>query len=176
MEMPAEPPSRSRRAADYVPPKNWADPEEVIAEGRAFIRALSRADKIAFFSAVGAMLTCVLPWKETSTEGEIIGLVCMGLITFLAALACAIAVIFRVRDVLPRTNPLFLWLTQMLAAATATLWSLVFIPMSYDGKMVTSSIGNLQVALSRPSYGAVFGVVLSGVAAGGTLMSLKERR
>jgi hypothetical protein len=175
MEMP-ELPQPMKRPAEFVPARNWADPEVVIEEGRDFIRSLSRADRVAFFAAIGAMLSCICPWKETVTDGEVIGLVCSGLFTFFAALICAIAVGLRVRGSLQRTNPLYLWMAQLISAASGTLWSIVFMPLNYDSTLVTAVIGNSQVAISRPSYGAVLGVVLSGVAVGGTLMSLKERR
>lgn len=186
---PATQPKRDWR--DEISPEDWntmpqgpkeqfvadkgLDPDDVMGEARQFVHQLATADKVAFFGLALMGLACFLPWKETVSEGDVLGLLSSGVVVLAAALAGALALAARVRRS-PSVNPLVLWVAQVSAVGIATLWCLVYAATSWDSTLAQAPVGNYEVWVSKPSLGLLL-AFLAGVLAGlGTILGLKETK
>src|SRR5882672_5207883 len=69
-----EPPKPVAQAPQF----QAVDPDDLISSVKSFMVDLSTADKIAFFGTVASILSCFLPWKDSITEGEVLGLMSLG--------------------------------------------------------------------------------------------------
>lgn len=152
-----------------------AEPEELLADAKIFVRELPSSDKLAFLGAAATVLFCFLPWKETAAEGDIIGFVSLGFLAFLVNVAVMVAVFVRVREAMPQLNPLVPWLVQLGCVCFGIIWCFVFMKVSTDGRPVQALIGNEMVAVSRPSFGVYLSLLSELVALAGTLLGLKEK-
>jgi len=149
------------------------DPDDVLKDARGFFASLSSFDKLAFFGTVGMLLSTFFPWKETVTDGDVLGLLSAGIVvTLLSALALA-AMVLRVRKAFS-VSPILPWILQLGCIGFGVVWCLVYVKMSWDSTLVRSPIGNFDMWASKPSFGVIFGF-LAGVVGGlGTLVGLKE--
>lgn len=178
----AEPPSRQPILPPSSPDRTFSSsnskivaPEQMMEDARDFITGLTRSDKIAFAGASVVVLSCFLPWKETAADGDVLGLMSAGLGALLLALVVIGTLVIRVRQSMPRLNPLLPWLAQLIASVVCVLYTLVMLRLSVDTTEVPSSIGNQMIMNSSPSIG-VFIALLGGLGAmAGSLMGLKER-
>jgi hypothetical protein len=150
-------------------------PDQVLVDAKNFIRDLSFADKLAFLGAAGAVFFCFLPWKQTSQEGEVLGLMSLGLPAFLASIVAMVAVAVRVNRSMPNLNPVVPWLAQLGSLCAAVMWSLMFIKLSSDGTRVPALYGNQEVAISAPEFGVFAAIGCNLLAIFGTMMGLKEK-
>jgi hypothetical protein len=151
-------------------------PEELISDARAFVGELTHSDKIAFAGACVAAVSCFLPWKETATDGDVLGLMSTGVGTLIGAAAVIGAIFVRVRRTMPKINPMMPWYAQIGMAAFCVLYTLFFIKASYVNTMVPSALGNQMVMNSSPSFGSVLGLLSSIGAVAGSLMGMREHR
>ncbi|WP_257462409.1 hypothetical protein [Archangium lipolyticum] len=168
---------------NYVPPRDTSNtgtgqivaPEQVIEDFRDFVGVLGLADKIAFAGGCVVILSAFLPWKETAEDGEILGLMSLGLMAVLAAAGILGSIAVRVRRLLPNLNVLIPWLAQLGLSVFSVLWCIIFMKLSYDATEVPSPIGNATIMNSSPSMGVFLGMLgaLTGLA--GTLLGLKEK-
>jgi hypothetical protein len=156
-------------------PQGMVPPEQLLDDAKDFVVGLPTADKIAFAGAAIVVLVSFMPWKETASDGEVLGLMSNGIVAFLAALATMGVLVIRVRRIMPRLNPLAPWLAQLASAIFGIIWCLIFIKISWDGRRVDSPIGHYTMAISTPSFGVVLGLIGGLVALGGTLLGLKEK-
>jgi hypothetical protein len=156
-------------------PQGMVPPEQMLDDAKDFVVGLPTSDKIAFAGAAIMVLVSFMPWKETASDGEVLGLMSNGIVGFLAALATIGVLVIRVRRIMPRLNPLAPWLAQLACAIIGIIWCLIFIKISWDGRRVDSPIGHYTMAISTPSFGVVLALVGGLVALGGTLMGLKEK-
>ncbi|QRK13942.1 hypothetical protein JQX13_35215 [Archangium violaceum] len=150
-------------------------PEQVIEDFRDFVGVLGRSDKIAFAGGVTLIISAFLPWKETAAEGEILGLMSLGLIAVLAAIGILGAIAVRVRRLMPHLNVLVPWLAQLGLSAFSILWCIIFMKVSYDATEVPSPMGNATIMNSSPSFGVFLGLLGALTSLGGTLLGLKEK-
>lgn len=158
---------------EFVPDKAM-DPDDVLGDAKSFIFELSIADKLAFFGTVAMFIACFFPWKETVSEGEVLGLTSGGIVVFgLSGVAAAMMVI-RVRKIFPKMNPLFPWIAQLGAVGFGMLWCLVYVKASWDSTLARSPIGNYEVWVSKPAFGVIFAFLSGAVAGLGTLFGLKD--
>ena len=165
------PPPGPRAPGAYQP----LDPEDWMTDVRHFIVGLSTSDKIAFWGALGTILACFFPWKETVDDGDALGLVSLGAFVFAACIILIIAMTIRVRNAMPRLNALVPWLLQFGTASFSIIWCLVFIKLSWDSTLARSPIGNYDMWTSKPSIGVFVALLLSIVALFGTLLGLREK-
>jgi len=149
-------------------------PEEALRDAQNFVKDLTSADKITFAGCALVILVSFFPWKETRDDGEVLGFACSGIFAFLAALATIGAVVIRERRVMPRLSRLAPWIAQLVSTSFLILWCLIFIRLSWDGRLVPSPIGNYEVALSKPSFGVVLGLMGGIGALAGTLLGLRD--
>jgi hypothetical protein len=150
-------------------------PEEVLSDARDFVSGLTRADKITFTGAVVIILSCFIPWKETAAEGEVLGLMSMGVGALLGAALIIGAIAVRVRRTMPDLNPLVPWVLQIGMAAFCIFYTVVAIQLSFNPNEVPAAEGNELVKSSSPSFGA-FLALLGGLGAlAGSLLGMKER-
>ncbi|ATB34537.1 hypothetical protein [Melittangium boletus] len=167
-----EPPVRGASRSSSGPVE---DPEQVIADFREFVGELSRADRIAFWSALVVVFSSFMPWVETAEEGENLGLLSLGFICVLLSLGVIGALTVRSRKLLPQLNALAPWLTQLSMALVCLVWCLIFMKLSYDATEVPTPIGNATTINSTPSFGAFIGLLGSVGSLVGTLLGLKEK-
>ncbi|MEW5741817.1 MAG: hypothetical protein AB1938_23050 [Myxococcota bacterium] len=149
------------------------DPDDVLSDARGFFSQLGSSDKLAFFGTAGMLLSTFFPWKETVTDGDVLGLLSAGIVvTLLSALALA-AIVLRVRKAFS-VNPIVPWILQLGCLAFGIVWCLVYVKMSWDSTMVKSPIGNFDMWASKPTFGVIFGFMAGVVGALGTVVGLKE--
>jgi len=177
----AEPPPRKAILPPASPNRTFSTgtkivaPEQMMEEAREFITELSRADKLAFGGAVAVILSCFLPWKETAADGDVLGLMSSGFGALLLALVVMGTLVIRVRQSIPKLNPLLPWMTQLIGSVICVLYTVVTLRFSIDTTEVPSAIGNALIMNSSPSLG-VFIALLGGLGAmAGSLLGLKER-
>lgn len=169
------PPAPSPRGRPPPNTGNIVAPEELLSDAREFVGELSRSDKIAFGGACLIAVSCFLPWKETAAEGEILGLMSMGVGALLGAVVIISAIFVRVRRTMPKLNPLVPWMVQLSVAFFCIIYSVVFMRVALDSNEVPSAIGNQMIMNSSPSFGVFLGLLGALVALVGSLLGLKER-
>lgn len=155
---------------------NVTSPTEELANIRDFISNLGSADKLAFTGAALTVLVSFFPWKDTVAEGEVLGLMSLGVVTTLFALMTIGAIIVRVQRLLPRINVMFPWLMQLATTCAAIVWCLVFIKLSWNGTKVHAVEGNTLKPISAPDMGVFLAIVSSILSLGGTLLGLKDKQ
>jgi hypothetical protein len=150
------------------------DPDDVMGDFKRFVFELSNADKLAFFGSVTMFLACFFPWKETVADGEVLGLMSLGIVVFgLSAVAMA-AIALRARKTFATLNPIVPWVAQLGAIGFGELWCLVYMRLSWDSTITRSPVGNFEMWASKPSFGVIL-AFLSGIVAGlGTIFGLRE--
>jgi hypothetical protein len=151
------------------------DPEEGMGDARNFIVALSTSDKIAFFGAVLTLIACFMPWRETATEEESLGLLSLGALVFGAQVALIGAIVVRVRKVMPRLNALVPWLLQFGTSSFSIVWCLVLIKLAVNTTKARAMYGNEEVWVSKPGFGVLLALLTSIAGFAGTLMGLREK-
>jgi uncharacterized Zn finger protein (UPF0148 family) len=188
---PAAPPPRRARETEvdpadvgYQPSRGTssgnesgliAAPEDVFEEFRQFVSLMGFSDKVALGGVGLIVLSGFFPWKETAAEGDILGLMSLGLVCIVAALAILGTITLRVRRMLPNVNVLLPWLGQLALSIFCVVWCIVFMKISTDASAVPSLMGNAKVMNSSPSMGAYMGIVGSLACLAGTLLGLKEK-
>ncbi|AKJ02654.1 Hypothetical protein AA314_04280 [Archangium gephyra] len=150
-------------------------PEQVIEDFRDLMSVLGRSDKIAFGGGVTILISAFLPWKETAADGEILGLMSLGLLAVLAAIGIVGAITVRVRRLMPHLNVLIPWVAQLGLSVFCILWCIVFMKLSYDATEVPSPMGNATIMNSTPSFGVFLGLLGALTSLAGSLMGLKEK-
>ena len=150
--------------------------DEAYEEAKQFLAALASSDKLAIVGAGLVIISTFLPWKLTATEGEVLGIVSLGAISTAAAIGCIAAIYVRVKNVWPRLNPIVPWLAQLASTSIAIAWCFIFVKISWDGTMVASVDGNVQMAASKPDAGVYIGLVSGLISLAGTLAGLKDQR
>ncbi|MFY0578219.1 hypothetical protein ACN28S_31390 [Cystobacter fuscus] len=170
---------------NYVPPRPAPSsvhatgqimaPEELAADLKDFLGDLGRSDKIVFFSAVAVVLSAFTPWKETAEDGDILGLMSLGIIAILGALGIVGVLAVRVRRIMPRLNVLVPWMAQLGLSIACVLWCLIFMKLSTDNTEVPSAVGREIIHSSSPSFGAVLALLGSLGCLAGTVLGIKEK-
>jgi hypothetical protein len=150
-------------------------PEELAADFKDFLGELGRSDKIVFFSALAIVLSAFLPWKETAEDGDILGLMSLGIIAILGALGIVGTIAVRVRRVMPGLNVLIPWMAQFGLSVACIVWCLIFMKISTDSTEVPSAVGKEIIRNSSPSFGAFLGLMGSLGCLAGTLLGLREK-
>lgn len=162
-------------APAQAPGYQGVDPEDWMGSVKAFMVDLSMADKIAFFGTLASILACFFPWKDSITEGEVLGLMSLGAAVFLMCIVMLSAIVVRVRQSFPNLNNLVPWLVQFGGACFCIVWCLVYVKISWDSTMARSPIGNFERWVSRPEAGVFIALITSVVSLAGTVMGLKEK-
>lgn len=152
-----------------------SSPEEELLNIKDFVFGLPLPDKVAFLGSVATFAMTFFPWKVTITDGAQLGMLSLGFPVAPAAVLGILMVVVRARKALRRVDPLLLWVTQLAASAFGILWSLIFILVSWDGRMGRAPVGNYEMALSMPTVGVFIALAASGVALFGTLLGIRER-
>jgi uncharacterized Zn finger protein (UPF0148 family) len=153
-----------------------AAPEDVFEEFRQFVSILGVSDKVALGGVGMIVLSSFFPWKETAAEGDILGMMSLGLVCVLASFAILGTIVLRVRRLLPDLNVLIPWLGQLALSIFCVVWCIVFMKISTDASAVPSLMGNATVMNSSPSMGAYMGLLGSLACLAGTLLGLKEKQ
>jgi hypothetical protein len=107
-------------------------------------------------------------------EGEVLGLVSQGVLVFLLGAAGMSLIAVRTRGVFGHVNPLFIWAGQFGAMTLSILWVLVCIKLSWDSTLARARVGNEEIWVSKPGFGAFFGLASATIATLGTALGLKE--
>jgi hypothetical protein len=169
------PPAATRGYATTNSSGQIVAPEQFIADTRAFVGELGRSDKLSFAGACAVIISCFLPWKETAADGDVLGLMSMGVGSLLCSALVISAIFIRVRRSMPTLNPLVPWMTQVGVAFFCIIYTVVFIKVSFDSTEVTAAIGNTLIRRSTPSMGAFIGLLGSIAAMVGSVMGMRER-
>ncbi len=148
--------------------------EEFFGDAKSFMSGLSTPDKVAFFGGAGMVVSCFFPWAETLADGEVLGLLSQGALTFLLGIVVMTTITVRTRHTFPKLNPLFIWVAQLGAASFSVLWVLVCIKLSWDPTLARALVGNEEIWVSKPGMGAFFGLMMAVVGTLGTALGLKE--
>lgn len=150
-------------------------PEQLIEDFRDFFGLLGRSDRIAFGGSITILISAFLPWKETAAEGDILGLMSLGLLAVMSAIGIISAIAVRVRRLMPELNVLIPWLAQLGLSVFCALWCIIFMKLSYDATEVPSPMGNATIMNSSPSFGVFLGLLGALASLGGTLLGLREK-
>ena len=94
---------------------------------------------------------------------------------FLVSIGVLMAIVIRVRQVMPRLHALIPWLVQFGGACFCIVWCVVYVKVSLDTTVARSPIGNFERSVSQPAFGVFVGLLMSLVTLGGTLLGLKEK-
>lgn len=148
--------------------------EEFFGDAKSFMSGLSTPDKVAFFGGAGMLVSCFFPWAETLADGEVLGLLSQGALTFLLGIVVMTTITVRTRHGFPKLNPLFIWVAQLGATSFSVLWVLVCIKLSWNPTLARALVGNEEIWVSKPGMGAFFGLIMAVVATLGTALGLKE--
>lgn len=159
----------------FAPGERMVDPDDFWAEIKVFVLELSMPDKLAFIGALTTLLACFFPWKDTITEGDVLGLMSLGALVFVVSVMIIVAIIIRTRQVMPRLHALIPWLVQFGGACFSIVWCLVYVKLSWDSTMARSPVGNYERWVSSPSPGVFIAMLTSVVTLAGTLLGLKEK-
>ncbi|MCU0695800.1 MAG: hypothetical protein MUC96_04625 [Myxococcaceae bacterium] len=155
-------------------PDKAVDAEDFIGGFKQFVAVLNPGDKLAFFGALTVVLSCFFPWKETVTEGEVLGLVGPGLVTFLMAVLVVTFMVVRVNKA-TKVNELLIWAGQLGAVTLGALWTFATIINSIDRTLARALEGNQEVWVSKPGFGAILAVFALGLTGFGTVLGLKGK-
>ncbi|ATB48934.1 hypothetical protein [Corallococcus macrosporus] len=150
-----------------------ADPDELIRDAKELFGQLQGGDKVAFWGAALVLMSCFLPWKETAVDGDVLGLMSLGVGAFIMSILQLTAVTIRVKGSLPNMNPVVPWMGQLVVSIVCLIWCIVYIKVSSDTTMVPTPIGNSEMMNSSPSFGVYVAILGSVAALGGTLLGLK---
>ncbi len=153
-----------------------AAPEDVFEEFRQFVSIMGFSDKLALGGVGMILLSAFFPWKETAAEGDILGMMSLGLVCIVASFAILGTITLRVRRLLPDLNVLIPWLGQLALSIFCVVWCIVFMKISTDASAVPSLMGNATVMNSSPSMGVYMGLLGSLACLAGTLLGLKEKQ
>ncbi|QSQ28039.1 hypothetical protein JY651_08875 [Pyxidicoccus parkwayensis] len=177
VEAPADdsPDPWDRSAREVSRDNAVADPEELIRDAKELFGLLAGGDKVAFWSAVAVLFSCFLPWKETAADGDVLGLMSMGVGAFVLAILIMTLVGMRVKGSFERVNPVVPWMGQLVFSFICLVWCIVYIKVSADTTRVPTPIGNAEMMNSSPSFGVFVAVLGSLAALGGTLLGLKSK-
>ncbi len=169
------PSQRNAPVIQNIEPPRPVDANEVVADANAFIGSLGMPDKLAFFGLVGMVVSCLFPWAELREEGDVMGVMTYGFVTFLFSCAALAAVVWRLKGDRRRYgNPMTPWLVQLAGVALGVLWALISIKLSWNS--ATAKVGTLEIPLSRPAFGLFLAIFCGVVAGAGTMLGLRERR
>lgn len=153
------------------------DVEATLGAWKRFLVELSTADKIAFFASLGTWLACFFPWRQSASEGEVLGFASRGLAVLLLASASCAALVLRARGLRPTRIPvLALWSAQLGGMGFAVLLALIDLVVSIDTTVVRAPIGNAEVWASSPSFGVFFAIASGGLSVLGTLLGLRTAK
>lgn len=153
----------------------FTPPDEALREVGAFFKQLGMSDQLAFFGALTIAISCFFPWKSTLEDGDVLGILSLGVVAFITSGVLMGAVTIRVQRFMPRLHPLIPWLVQLASAAFTTLWILIYMRLAWDSTEVPSPIGNYTMMRSSPSFGAWVALIGAGVSLTGTLLGLREK-
>jgi predicted small integral membrane protein len=161
----------------FGPRSQIADPEDLVQDARKFVRNLGQADKLVFGGAVVLLVSGFLPWKETAADGEILGMMSLGIIAMLAAIGQIAILAMRTRKLQadPHANVLLPWMGQLVVALFCIFWCIIFMKVSSDSKLVPTAMGDSVVQNSVPAFGVYLGLLGALASLGGTLLGLKEK-
>jgi hypothetical protein len=167
-QMPQGPPR------EHFVPDKALDPDDVLLGAREFLLGLNAPDKLTFFGTSTMFLACFFPWKETVREGEVLGLMSLGLVVFLLSLAALALLVLRSRRTDRRRSPFGLWALQLAAIVAALLVCVVYAVASLDTTSVPAPIGTGEMWVSKPSFGVIMAFLAGLLSAAGTLLGLRE--
>src|SRR5690606_1863968 len=80
------PPTPMQAVPGHAQPEKkeaFTAPDEAVAEFRHFYSSLSRSDRFSFFGAATVALSCFFPWKSTLEDGDVLGIMDLGVIAFI---------------------------------------------------------------------------------------------
>lgn len=150
------------------------DANDAMVQTRQYLTELSMADKLSLFGTSLLLLATFLPWRESVSEGDVLGVFSSGiLVTALAAGALG-GLVVRTRKLMPQVNPLLPWIAQLGCVGVAGVWCLIYMVMSWDPTLAHSPIGNYQVWVSKPAFGLILALLAGITSVVGTIFGLKD--
>jgi len=173
----SERPDEPTAATEFGPRSQIVDPEDLVQDARRFVRNLSQPDKIAVGGASVLLVSGFLPWKETAADGEILGMMSLGVVAMLAAIGLITVLAFRTRRVQadPYANVLLYWMGQLIVSIFCIFWCIIYMQVSSDSRLVPTAMGDAVVQNSTPALGVYLGLLGALGTLGGTFLGLKER-
>lgn len=170
----------SPRMADPGPPARtysgaMMPPEQALDDFQHFVRNLPAGDKLAFVGAALTILSTFLPWKDTAADGEILGLMSLGIVVFIVMIAVLSSIVIRIKRGMPELHPLVPWLVQLGGTVFSALWCIIYIGLSIDSRKTQALVGNFEVSVSAPAFGVFFAIFCCALTGAGTLLGLKAR-
>lgn len=150
------------------------DANDAMIQARVYLLELSMADKLALFGTSVLLIATFLPWRETVSEGEVLGVFSSGaFVAVLAGIALG-GILIRTRKTMPDLNPLYPWMAQLGAVGVSGVWCLIYMMMAWDPTHARSPIGNYEVWVSKPSFGLILALLAAITSIVGTIFGLKE--
>ncbi len=150
------------------------DANDAMVQTRQYLADLSTADKLALFGTSLLLLATFLPWRETVSEGDVLGVFSSGiLVTALSAGALG-GLVVRTRKLMPQVNPLLPWIAQLGCVGVAGVWCLIYMMLSWDPTLARSPIGNYEVWVSKPAFGLILALLAGITSIVGTIFGLKD--
>lgn len=185
---PAPPPEKKADWRDELSQEDWGeqkeavkfepnrtfDPNEGMSSAVKYIFQLALADKLALFGTAVLLMSTFFPWKETVTDGEVLGVMSMGLVVTVLSAIGIVGIVIRTRKPDPKLNPILPWIAQLGAIGFSGVWCLVALVISIDSTTVMSTIGNYETWVSKPSFGLILAILSAIVAVVGTIFGLRD--
>lgn len=162
-----------RGAPVAAPRQKTLDADDYLGHIKQFVTGLTLADKIGFFGALATLVACFLPWKDSVTEGDVLGVGSAGFLVALTSLAGMMGVIMRSQQSV-KVNAMLLWVLQLGSAGFGMLWCFICIRLAWDSTQVHAAIGNEMVWASKPAFGVYIAILTGAATIVGTVLGLKE--
>lgn len=151
------------------------DAEDWMGQTKHYLLGLPLADKLALFGTGVMTLSTFLPWRETVSHGEQLGVFTTGALVTLLSGAALAGIIVRTKKLMPKLNPLVPWIAQLGLVGVAAVWCLFDTAvLSWDSTLAQSRIGNFQMWVSKPSIGLISALLSGVVSLLGTIFGLKD--
>jgi hypothetical protein len=162
----------------FGPRSQIVDPEDLVQDARQFVRSLGQADKIVFGGAVVLLVSGFLPWKETAADGEILGMMSLGIIAMLAAIGLIAILAVRIRRLQadPYANVLLPWVGQLVVSLFCIFWCILYMKVSSDSRLTPTAMGDSVVQNSAPVFGVYLGLMGALTTLWGTFLGMKGRQ
>jgi hypothetical protein len=155
---------------------NFTTPDQAINEARAFVEGLTKSDKLAAGGVALLVVSLFIPWRETASNGDELGIVTSGILAALIGLGTLGAIFVRIRKPIAGIPEIAPWAAQAALAALSVILCLVFLKDSWDGTLVPANVGNGTMRASTPSLGAIIGLAGAAVGLVGTALGFKEKQ
>ncbi len=162
------------REPEKFEPDRALDANDALVETGRYFRNLTLADKLALGGALTLLTSTFLPWAETASDGDVLGVRSSGIVATLLSGGTVAAILVRTRKMMPQLNALVPWVVQLGTVGVAGLWCLIHLKLAWNPTLVPAPVGNYQMWVSKPGLGLLLALLAGITAVVGTIFGLKD--